>query len=183
MIKILEEKIVFNENLIIEEAKLSNGKRKFIRQRLNSRDAAAVLILNTDSDKVVLTRQYRYAISGKISERIYEIVAGKVDGEEPVETVIREAEEEVGYKLSRDNIKLLFTGFSSPGYSSERFFIYYATATNADKVSGGGGIQEENEHIETEEIESDVFTSMIREGKLNDVKTCLAGLYMILLRY
>jgi nudix-type nucleoside diphosphatase (YffH/AdpP family) len=180
-IKIIKEHIVYDERLVIEEAKLESDGRTYTRQRINCEDAVAVLLLNTDSNKVVLTRQFRYAISSKTTEHILEIVAGKVEGDDsPTATAIREVEEETGYRLSEASLRPLLSCFSSPGYSSEQFFIYYGTVTNADKVAKGGGLEKENEHIEVIEMPVDTFTNLVRDGMIKDSKTYIAGMYMIL---
>lgn len=178
MFKIIKEKKVFEDKLIIEEATLSDDSNKtFTKLRLKREDASAVLLVNTESGKVILTKQFRYAISSKTSKQIVEIVAGKIDkGEEPLETAIRETEEEVGYKIKPENIKLLGKCFASPGYSSECFFIYYAHVTNADKVSKGGGLESEKEYIEIVELTIDEFKNQIKEGRIEDAKTYIAGL-------
>ncbi len=182
MFKILKEEILFNERLIIEKAEISDEhNNNFSRLRLKREDASAVLILNTETDKIILTKQFRYAISSKIKEPILEIVAGRIDeGEEPLQTAIREVEEEVGYRINPKNIKLLVSCFASPGYSSECFYIYYATVTNADKISEGGGLETENEYISVVEMDSKEFKNLIITGNIKDAKTYIAGLYLAL---
>jgi ADP-ribose pyrophosphatase len=182
MCKVLNEKIIFNDKMIIEKAEIKDeNDNNFFRLRLKRADASAVLILNTDTDKIILTKQFRYAISLKTKEPILEIVAGKIDeGEEPLQTAIREIEEEVGYRIKPKNIQLLVSCFASPGYSSECFYIYYATVTNADKVSEGGGLKNENEYISVIEMNKHEFNSLIKNGKIKDAKTYIAGLYLAL---
>ncbi len=178
--KIIKEKIVFDKKLNIEEAKIQSGKSMFSRQRINRQDAVAVLVLNSESQKFVLTRQFRYAIAGKSGENIIEIVAGKIDNDDsPENTAIRECEEEIGYRIKPSNLELLSTCFVSPGYTSEQFYIYFASVTNADKVSAGGGLPEENEHIEVLEMDLDDFKSQVLNGQFKDAKTYIAGLFCI----
>lgn len=180
MTEIVKEKIVFKDKLVIEEGELTRDDKAFSRQRVNRQNACAVLILNTDSNKVILTQQFRYAIAAQTGENILEIVAGKIDkGEAPAGTAKREIEEETGYRINTANLKLLLSCFASPGYSSELLYIYYATVTNADKVSEGGGLKEENEHIKVIEMDLDEFINLVRDGMIKDAKTYLAGLYMI----
>ena len=181
-IEIIKEKIVYDQKLIIEEGTLrTNDKKTYTRQRLNRENAVAILLLNTDSNTVVLTKQFRYAIANQTTEHILEIIAGKIEGEDsPTATVIREVEEETGYRLHETNLKLLVSCFSSPGYSSEQFFIYYGTVTHADKISKGGGLEEENETIEVVEMPLDAFAKAVRDGGIKDAKTYVAGLYMVL---
>jgi nudix-type nucleoside diphosphatase (YffH/AdpP family) len=181
MLKIIKEKEVFNDGLVIEEGKIKDEKNKeFTRLRIKREKASAVLIINTDSKNVILTKQFRYPIASETSHQILEIPAGKVDeGDAPLETAIREVEEETGYRVKSEQIKHLVSCFVSPGYSSERFFIYYAEVTNADKVGKGGGLESENEHIEIVEVGIEEFKNLMNEGLILDAKTLIAGLYMM----
>jgi nudix-type nucleoside diphosphatase (YffH/AdpP family) len=179
-VTIVKKEVVFDKNLVIEELQLKTGNKKFTKQRLKRQDAAVVLLLNTDSDKIVLVKQFRYAIASKTREHIMEIVAGKVDvGEKPIDAAMREVKEETGYKMKKKNIKLMLECFSSPGYSSERFLIYYATVTNADKVSNGGGLKKENEYVNIVEMKRKKFFRKIRKTQFKDAKTYIAGLFAL----
>lgn len=182
MIKIKQEKIVFKDGLTLEKGELeSETGEAYSRTRVNRQDASCVLVLNTDTNKILLTRQFRYGASAKTSEYMLEVVAGKVDeGEEPLETAIRETEEEIGYRVKQDNIKFLATCFSSPAYSSERYHIYFATVTSADKKGKGGGLKNENEQIELVEMSVETFKQQISTGKFLDAKTYVAGLQCVL---
>jgi len=77
---------------------------------------------------------------------------------------------------------LLLSCFSSPGYSSERFFIYYAEVKDADKVAQGGGLKNEHESIEVVELDIATFKKKLVTGKIRDAKTCIAGFYFFLHR-
>lgn len=180
MLKTKKEKTVFKDHITIQEAWIADEKEKeFSRLYIKREDAAVALVVNTESNKVILTRQFRCAVDSKISERILEIVAGKVDeNEEPVHTAIRETEEEVGYRIKPENIRPILSCFASPGYSSERFFFYYATVTNADKVAKGGGLRAENEYIEIVEMDVKEFKQLVRERKIQDAKTYIAGMFL-----
>lgn len=172
------EHLVFKDKLIVEEATVSSESNKFRKQRIKREDASAVLLLNTDSNRVVLTQQFRYPLHDKLSENMLEIVAGKQEeGEAPVQTAIRETLEETGYRIRIENIQLLLSCFSTPGYSSERFSIYYATVTDQDKVSKGGGVKKEHESITCVEIDADEFIKLVETAALHDAKTYIAGLY------
>lgn len=181
MTEIVHEKIVFNGKLILKKGQIRIGKTAFTREYIDRENAAAILILNTDSDKVVLTQQFRYPVARKVKNELLEIVAGKLDNNEhPLKAAIREAEEETGYKIRKKNIQLLVSCFSTPGYSSEEFFIYYATVTNKDRISKGGGNKDENEYINVIEIKRKKFEDYIKKGKLRDAKTYIAGLQFLL---
>ncbi|MBI3534817.1 MAG: NUDIX hydrolase [Deltaproteobacteria bacterium] len=159
-----------------------NGS-KFKRLRLKRENAAAVLIFNSDTNKIVLTKQFRYAISSEAKENILEIVAGKTGNEEDtLNTAIRETEEETGYRIHPEKTQLLYSCFSSPGYSSERFFIYYTEVKNEDKISQGGGLKEEHEFIEIVETDINEFRQMFLAGNIMDAKTYIAAFHFFQIR-
>lgn len=174
---VTNRKIVFNGKLRIESAEISNGHRSFERLRINREDAAVVLVWHSGKQRFILTRQFRYPLYDKLAEPLIEAVAGKVEQEDPVHTAIRETEEEIGYKLREEQLQLLCSCFAAPGYSTERYYIYSATVSDADKVSDGGGLEEENEEIETVELPAEEFYRMIHEGEILDSKTLIAGFF------
>lgn len=177
MTKILDEKIVFKDGLTLEQGLVERTPgNSFTRVRIKRPDAACVLVMNTDSGNIILTRQFRFGAAPKTKENILEVVAGKVDeGEEHLDTAIRETEEEIGYRVKKENLKFLVTCFSSPAYTSERYHIYFANVTNADKKSKGGGLETENESIELVEMTVQKFKEAILSGEFIDAKTYVAG--------
>lgn len=178
MATVSDSHTVFKQELTIEEATISSDSDHFQKQRLRREDAAAVLLLNTDTNNLILTRQFRYPIHDKAEAPILEIIAGRVGKDEtPLQTALRETLEETGYRIRNEHIQFLLSCFSTPGYSSECFHIYYATVTDADKMEEGGGLKEEHESIECVEIDASEFITLVKEAKLRDAKTYIAGLY------
>lgn len=177
MAKILHEETIFQDILTLEKGTVQDDAgNTFSRVRIKRQDASCVLVLNTDSNKILLTRQFRYGAAPKTTENLLEVVAGKVDeGEEPFDTAIRETEEEIGYRVAKDNMKYLVTCFSSPAYTSERYHIYFACVKESDKKSKGGGLETENESIELVEMNPQVFKDKILSGQFADAKTYVAG--------
>lgn len=75
---------------------------------------------------------------------ITELVAGMIDeGESATQAVMRETFEETGYRI--ENPKPIGTYFSSPGASSERFFLYCALVSAARREGRGGGLAGEED--------------------------------------
>jgi ADP-ribose pyrophosphatase len=87
----------------------------------------ALCVPATADGKLVLVRQYRFAVS----DRLLEFPAGTVEpGEDPAETVKREIEEETGYRAHR--WQKLGEFALAPGYSDE--FIYAFLAQDLEKL-------------------------------------------------
>src|SRR5438067_1809077 len=120
--KIISRKTVYKGKLTIEEALLEQDGKQFKRERIARENAAAILIYLKDKDSLLLTRQFRFAISDRTHDKILEIPAGRIDHEErPEVCAIRETEEETGYRIKAENLVRISDCFVSPGYSSEMF--------------------------------------------------------------
>lgn len=120
-------------------------------------------VLYVENDKILFVRQYRYPYG----ESIYEIPAGKLDGEAPETAALRELEEEAGLKAGR--LQLLFVMYPTPGYTNEKIYIYRAfdcqkTAAHLD----------EGEFLDAEFIPVSKAKEMLANGELRDAKTIIA---------
>ena len=102
---------------------------------------------------------------------ILEVPAGLVEGDDPIECGRREAMEEVGVRLGR--IEVVMTSWSMPGVSTERATLCLAAYGSADRVSLGGGLEHEDEHIEVHELALADLWETVKGGDLPDMKTAL----------
>jgi nudix-type nucleoside diphosphatase (YffH/AdpP family) len=178
--KVVSQKTVYSGKLTVEQAILSHENELFIRERLKREDATAVLIYHREKKVFILTRQFRYAISDKTKTEILEIPAGKMDaGEEPLDCAIRETEEETGYRLRKEVITHIASCFVTPGCSAEKFHLFFATVTSADKVSDNSGVASDGEFIEIVEVDAGDLVSKVEKKELEDCKTLLAALWFI----
>ena len=106
-----------------------------------------------------------------------EVVGGAMDENETAETcVIRETEEEVGYKIA--TVKRVTTTFLSPGIVKERVHLFVGEYTNEDKTENGGGLEEENEEIEVLEIQFSEALKMIETEEIMDARTIMLLQYL-----
>ena len=88
----------------------------------------ALAIPLTEDGRLVLVRQYRFAVQG----RLLEFPAGTVEPEEtPAQTIQREIEEEIGYRAH--TWQPLGSFPLAPGYSDE--FIHAFIATNLEAIA------------------------------------------------
>ena len=115
-----------------------------------------MLVVNTDRDTLVLTRQFRFAAwergAGTPRGWILEIPAGTVAADGDPESVARsEVAEEVGYRAPK--LTRIASFFASPGTTSERVILFEADVTDAHRIEhGGGGLAHEHEYIEIVEV-------------------------------
>ena len=167
------------ESATITETLNGVFKASYKRYRLVRPDAAGILLYNKDTEKVILVKQFRFPIAEKSNEFVLEIVAGKIDkGETPEQAAVRELAEEVGYTVSEDRLGKSVEFFASPGYSSEKLFVFMVIVSNEDKTGTGGGVATENESLEIVEVSKDDFKNMVLNGEIQDSKTLIASNFL-----
>ena len=128
---------------------LPSGEMSSVQPRLcvERGDSASVLLLDTDTQQLILVRQFRYPCVAHGNPWPLEIAAGKVDpGETPEEAAIREVHEELGYQVK--SLTKIGQFYSSPGGMSELNHIFFAAVTTADKIGEEGGLEEEGVYLE-----------------------------------
>ena len=143
----------------VEEPGGIRGRREVVRQR----GSVAALPVHEDG-RVVLVRQYRYAVD----EQVWELPAGRIDpGETPEEGARRELEEEVG--LRPRSLEALLVFWTTPGFCDEVMHLYRAT-----------GLESVPPRPEADEsIEAATFTlaearKMMVRGEIREAKTVVA---------
>ncbi len=149
---------------------------EMVRLNLQRGDAAAAIVHDPAADTVVLVEQFRYSTYEKGPGWLLEIPAGVVEpgkDADPAVTMRRELEEEIGYHVA--DLRHIYTFYLSPGGSSERVFLYYATASLKDKQSAGGGLLIENEDIHVLTLPTGEAFARMKSGAIQDAKS-LVGL-------
>ncbi|MBN1188410.1 MAG: NUDIX hydrolase [Dehalococcoidales bacterium] len=118
---------------------------------------------------VLLVRQYRQAIG----KELLEVPAGGIDeGETPEEAVIREMQEETGYR-PRKTVRL--AGFYlTPGFSDEYLHLFLSTDLVPGRLHA-----EDTPGIELVPVPVADIPALLASGKIEDSKT-YAGLLMYL---
>ena len=136
-------------------------------------NGAAILLYNTHKGTVVLTRQFRLPtyINGNKTGLLIEVCAGLLDEDDPVACIIRETEEETGYRLS--SVRKVFESYMSPGAVTEILYFFVGEYDASMKVSSGGGLDQEHEEIEVIEIPFEQAYLMIETGEIKDAKTIM----------
>lgn len=155
----------------------SNDSETQVREVYDRGNGAVILLYNSAKKTVVLTRQFRLPtyLNGNSSGMVIEACAGLLDTENPEECIIRETEEETGYRLS--SVKKIFQSYMSPGSVTEILHFFIGEYQSEMKVSEGGGLAEEHENIEVLEYPFNEAYQMITSGEIIDAKT------IILLQY
>ena len=144
-----------------------------VREVYDRGNGAVILLYNSAKKTVVLTRQFRLPtyLNGNSSGMVIEACAGLLDTENPEECIIRETEEETGYRLS--SVKKVFQSYMSPGSVTEILHFFIGEYHSEMKVSEGGGLAEEHENIEVLEYPFNEAYQMITSGEIIDAKTIM----------
>lgn len=157
-----------------------NGEwKRLSRECYNRGNGAAILLYNPEKQTVILTKQFRMpAYENNSNEGMsIEACAGAIDNnDKPLETIIRETEEEVGYKIS--HAKQVLTAYTSPGALTEKMFLFVAEYNDAQKINDGGGLESEDEEIEVLEIQFSEAVEMIKKEEIIDAKTIMLLQYI-----
>jgi len=140
--------------------------RKAKREVVEHRGGVCIVPIDNEGN-VLLVKQFRYAI-GKY---ILEIPAGKREvNEDPFETAKRELSEETG--CTAGDWKNLGSFVVTPGYSTEKFYIYLARDLQYFEQH-----LDEGEHVSVEKIRFEDALDMVYTNQIDDAKSVI-GLLM-----
>ena len=137
------------------------------REYIRHPGAVAILPI-TSSGQVVLERQYRYPNA----RDFIEIPAGKLEpGEGLLESAQRELLEETGYAARE--WQRITTIHNAVSYSDEAIELFSARGLEKKKQK-----LDEEEFLEVIEMPFEEAIAMVRDGRITDVKTIIALLWM-----
>lgn len=151
----------------------SHEWQKQTREAYDRGNGITVLLYNTTQSSVILTKQFRIPtyLNGNDTGMMIETCAGKLEDENPEAGMIREIEEETGYRIS--NITKVFEAYMSPGSVTELLHFFIAPYDKSMRVSQGGGLDSEQENIEVLEMSFKEALEMIKTGDIKDAKTIM----------
>ncbi len=180
---IRNEKVVFDHHFKMIRAEVSYDT--FLGDIINTDrlafehgDSAAIVLLEKETQTILLAKQFRYPTCKHEKGWILEIPAGSISGNEtPEACIIKEIEEELGYEIT--DPEPIHTFYTSPGASTERMFLFYKAVSVNDKTHKGGGNPNEKEDIQLVKIPvNDIFEKL---SEIIDAKTII-GLQWFLLK-
>ena len=146
------------------------------REAYDRGNGATILLHNPQTDTVILTRQFRLPTfvngncdGGPTSGMLIEACAGLLDNDDPETAIIRELEEETGYRIQ--SVQKVMEAYMSPGSVTEKLFFYLAEYTADTDRNAGGGIDEEE--IDILEMPLSQAVAMMKSGEIRDGKTIM----------
>jgi ADP-ribose pyrophosphatase len=129
-------------------------------------DCVAVVPVAANGD-IFLVRQFRIAVG----QNLLEIPAGGIEkGEDPENAVIRELQEEIGYRPGE--VTKIGGVYSSPGFCTEYLHLYWAAQLQPSRLEA-----EDTAAIEVVRVKHDQILPLIQAGQIVDSKS-VAGLLL-----
>ncbi|MDW8851985.1 NUDIX domain-containing protein [Flavobacterium sp. MMLR14_040] len=177
-IKITETKLLSDNWYVLNKVTFDYQKKdgnveSHIREVYDRGNGAAILLYNTEKKTVILTRQFRLPtyLNGNKTGMMIEVCAGLLDQHNAEEAVIRETEEETGYRLTK--VEKVIETYMSPGSVTEILYLFVGEYDETMKVNDGGGLDAEQENIEVLEYTFDEAYAMFESGEITDAKTIM----------
>jgi ADP-ribose pyrophosphatase len=167
--RILKSEIVFSGkvfNTKVDQIEYTSGNRSV--REVAEHPGGAVVVPVTDDGKIIMVTQHRFPVN----KVLLELPAGKLGkNENPLHCAVRELEEETGYKS--DNVKEIGSIYTTPGYSTEKLWIYLAKNLkpgNHNREEGEFGMQVFK--FTLKEVEDKIYSGEIVDGKT------ICGIYL-----
>ena len=168
--KTLSSKVIFEGRVIklrIDTVLTADG-RQSTREIVEHADCIGVVALDAD-DNILLVKQYR----GAAGMELLEIPAGGIDdGEDAEAAVIREMQEETGFRPQK--VERLCGFYLSPGFSSEYLHVYLALDLTPAPLHA-----EDTAGIEVFRVPVAQIPGLLTSGKIKDSKSFAGLLYFL----
>jgi len=167
--RIVKSEVIFKGkvfNTIVNQIEYDSGN-KAVRE-VAEHPGGAVVVPVTNDGKIVMVTQHRFPMN----KVLLELPAGKLNkDEDPFICAVRELEEETGYKSN--NVKELGSIYTTPGYSTEKLWIYLAK----DLKTGNHNREEGEFGMDVLELSFDEVENKIYSGDIVDSKT-ICGIFL-----
>ena len=153
--------------LTVDSIRLPGGKESI--RELVLHKGGVTIVPQPDPDKIVLIKQYRYAVK----KVLWELPAGTLKiNEEPLLSAKREIKEETGYIAKKwDSLGIVYP---LPGYSSEVLYLFKAT-----ELEDGEPEPDPDENIEVKVLDLKQAWTMVKDGEIRDAKS-IAGISLVM---
>lgn len=179
--QVLHDGHVTLKKVIYQQKQKSGRPKNLEREVVNHGNAVGVVLYNLKEKKILLTRQFRLTayLNGHPSGILLEACAGLAkEGEDPIETLKREVEEETGYVIGE--VEKIGQVYASLGILTELVYLFIAPYHAAQKKSKGGGVKEEGEEIETVELSFEEARKLVLQKEILDAKTLILLQHLLL---
>ncbi|HEY2034065.1 MAG TPA: NUDIX domain-containing protein [Rhizomicrobium sp.] len=175
-VKIESEKVLSDNHYILKNVVFSWRRedgtwQRTAREAYDCGDGCTILLFNRENRSVVLTRQFRMpAFLQGYRDLLVEAAAGLLDGADPADRIVSEAEEETGF--TPKNLRKVYECYMAPGAVKQKIHLFTAEYDPAERGKGGG-LADEGEDIEVLELPFDEAVAMMMDGRICDAKTIM----------
>jgi GDP-mannose pyrophosphatase NudK len=176
-IKIIEKKLLSDNwyklyKYTLETTDKKGNKKIEQREAYDRGNGAVILLYNSKTKTVILTKQFRLPtyVNGNAEGFMIEACAGLLDKDNPEDCIRKETEEETGYRI--DHVRKIYEAYMSPGSVTEILYFFVAEYSKDQKVTEGGGVEGE-ENIEVLELSFEKAWNMMEKGEIRDAKTIM----------
>ncbi|WP_057740827.1 NUDIX hydrolase [Limosilactobacillus secaliphilus] len=170
--KVQSTKRVFTGHLIqVDVQDVVTPKHQAAKREIVRHVPSIGLLMINDDNEMLLEKQWR----APVASVSIEIPAGKLDDRDngdPRHAAMREMNEET--RLTADHLEKITGAYSSIGFCDEYMTIYMATGLHpvANELP-----QDADEEIKRFTVSQKEALQMVKDGKINDMKTVLAIFY------
>lgn len=148
-------------NVRVEQVQVQNGHTA-AREIVEHCGGVCVIAVGAQGESY-LVKQYRRPLD----DFILELPAGKLEqGEDSLEGAKRELREETGF--TAEEFVYLGADYVSPGYCTEKIYVYLALGLKAGEAQPDG-----DEFVEVYSYPLDTLVDMVMDGTLYDAKTVI----------
>lgn len=167
---LMAQRLFSGKRISVERREFTEPDGEVLVREVVVHPGAVAILPVMDDGRIVMTRHFRRAVQTELVE----IAAGTLEPDEsPQECALRELEEETGYRA--DSVELLCEFYTTPGFCTERMWVYLATGLTQTQQKLQGG-----ERITVEVMDPDQVRRMVARGEIEDGKTVAAlGTYFL----
>ena len=174
-VEILEKNTVFQgffrfDKLRLKTRKFNGGWSEAMSREVFVRgNAVGALLYDPQTDKLLMLEQFRpgCVYDPTQSPWQFELVAGMTEAGETNENVVhREAEEEAGCRVK--HLEHLYRYWVSPGGMDEQIDLFLGIIDSSEIQEGIYGLEEENEDIRVELVDTDEAFAGLADGRINN---------------
>ncbi|MDI1230729.1 MAG: NUDIX domain-containing protein [Methylobacter sp.] len=177
--EILSKDIVYQGFFRVEKYRLKHTlfgggwSAEITRELFVRGSCVAVLLYDSDTDKVILIEQFRAgAILNPDKTWLVEIVAGAIEeGEIAEEVAYRESWEEAGCEIQQ--LMVINEFYTTPGGSSE-WITLFCGKVDSTQVGGIHGLDHEDEDILVRAVDFDEVYHMLENGEIDSAIPIIA---------